>query len=1203
MIRSNSLIEAAKLAAKSLGGLEFFKNLTSSQSLFDSSIDDDDDNDNNNNYKVNHFDDTGMSNLHIAIDILLGENHKGDQKINLNQSSTSSPNKREKNDDRFKKRRLLFAKTYWEAVRTRRKASRTQNKDETYDSNSQTEALFKLILSTSPSTLKQGNKKEKNKNLPDTKTLGETLRFLGITECIQIDENDIRIDNRYSNRTNGYIHDPFKTILESVVRRLVEDKVRAAVLKKDFDVEEDKGKMEEEEEEEEEEHRRILPRTLRWCEQVLMPWLALLLLGDNGLENAVLIKKKSEGRRERRKEEEKGVYNSSSYSHHFQRMNRISRVPHSQFSLTSSIAPELDDGSGGLTGVKDAVVCDENDMDADIDSGFIDLLFGNNTLKEDDTNTNNTDIDSIYRGLVLMRSCDRISFVHAHECIARARSEEAFNLLRDWPSSKPALVDLREAITVAGAKSRGRLVSSIVHSFKTRLLHAGVATASVLDVCLAAVRSLRVVDVSGVMLALIVDPLQAFLRSRPDTIRCIVSSLTEDSGSELYKELETGTGRSGGEGGGGGGNVRRRAWEDSGAGGADESDEEGCDAEDVPDVDDVETNENFLLSKEDEEEEEEEEEDIGMNNEATMTHKKYSKNKAKKRLLYLRSIFRPSVQQRLPTNPFTRGEAMFRSSSTYTVFSDAKDAAAARVLLSRPRGLWYPAPSTVDATREGILRGTHNSGDLLTLLVNIYGSRELFVAEYARVLSQKLLVKPYNDFILDQEERTVELLKVRFGEAAMIKCEAMMKDIVESKRISHAIRGSFIRDNETIVMTESTTTTTTTSGASNSESSTMTSSNAAATIAVELFPSSSISSISSSLGIPSDVEMKSKNKDILPRTSAIESETDCIIVSGRFWPSWQSPKTSTVTTSVTGGGGGGGGGVQQPLPAITNQPENASLASILRKVFDRYATRFADVRKPRELILSPNFGEVTAEIEYPINSLDKAERKIMSVSGTPQQISVLLILAEDGENGGIYISLSVLASKLRLTLNATMRLISYWTNSNVLSLYQHKKKGTLVYITSCLPQAQQSIETGIRSQTQTENVLITTIGESNQSSLVSPNQETRRDDDDGDGRSSSPIGASFEQLINEQSEGDDLSGSTSNSAANEEAELVWTSYITGMLTNLGKLPLDRIHNTLGLFASMGDHPYRKTQQETSRFLSELVRAGKIDVNEGLYSIR
>jgi hypothetical protein len=300
----------------------------------------------------------------------------------------------------------------------------------------------------------------------------------------------------------------------------------------------------------------------------------------------------------------------------------------------------------------------------------------------------------------------------------------------------------------------------------------------------------------------------------------------------------------------------------------------------------------------------------------------------------------------------------------------------------------------------------------------------------------------------------------------------MMKDIVESKRISHAIRGSFIRDNETIVMTESTTTTTITSGVSNSESSTMTSSNAAATIAVELFPSGSISSVSGSLGIPSDadVEMKNKNKDVSLRTSAIENETDCIIVSGRFWPSWQSPKTNTVTTSVTGGGE-----VQQPLPAITNQPENASLASILRKVFDRYATRFADVRKPRELILSPNFGEVTAEIEYPINALDKAERKIMSVSGTPQQISVLLILAEDGENGGIYISLSVLASKLRLTLNATMRLISYWTNSNVLSLYQHKKKGTLVYITSCLPQAQQSIETIIRSQTQTENILISTI--------------------------------------------------------------------------------------------------------------------------------
>ena len=28
----------------------------------------------------------------------------------------------------------------------------------------------------------------------------------------------------------------------------------------------------------------------------------------------------------------------------------------------------------------------------------------------------------------------------------------------------------------------------------------------------------------------------------------------------------------------------------------------------------------------------------------------------------------------------------------------------------------------------------------------------------------------------------------------------------------------------------------------------------------------------------------------------------------------------------------------------------------------------------------------------------------------------------------------------------------------------------------------------------------------------------------------------------------------------------------GMLGNLGPLPLDRIHNTLKMFASMGDHP-------------------------------
>jgi hypothetical protein len=50
------------------------------------------------------------------------------------------------------------------------------------------------------------------------------------------------------------------------------------------------------------------------------------------------------------------------------------------------------------------------------------------------------------------------------------------------------------------------------------------------------------------------------------------------------------------------------------------------------------------------------------------------------------------------------------------------------------------------------------------------------------------------------------------------------------------------------------------------------------------------------------------------------------------------------------------------------------------------------------------------------------------------------------------------------------------------------------------------------------------------------------------------------------------------------------------------MPLDRIHNTLRMFAAMSDYPYDKSQIETARFLGELCRAEKLEVADGVYTI-
>ena len=102
---------------------------------------------------------------------------------------------------------------------------------------------------------------------------------------------------------------------------------------------------------------------------------------------------------------------------------------------------------------------------------------------------------------------------------------------------------------------------------------------------------------------------------------------------------------------------------------------------------------------------------------------------------------------------------------------------------------WNPEPVGFDS---GAAVGSGGTGarssahdvDIITMLVGIYGSKELFVNEYRKMLSKKLLGSPHVGADLDLEYRTLELLKQRFGEDSLHKCEVMLKDIKSSDRCS-----------------------------------------------------------------------------------------------------------------------------------------------------------------------------------------------------------------------------------------------------------------------------------------------------------------------------------------------------------------------------------------------------------------------------------
>ena len=97
---------------------------------------------------------------------------------------------------------------------------------------------------------------------------------------------------------------------------------------------------------------------------------------------------------------------------------------------------------------------------------------------------------------------------------------------------------------------------------------------------------------------------------------------------------------------------------------------------------------------------------------------------------------------------------------------------------------------------------------MISTLVSIYDSKDLFVKELQVLLAQRLLaikdgnfervekevgrlLRPFVVELLDDgltlvppnQRRNIEILKIRFGEAALQVCEVMLKDMTDSKRI------------------------------------------------------------------------------------------------------------------------------------------------------------------------------------------------------------------------------------------------------------------------------------------------------------------------------------------------------------------------------------------------------------------------------------
>ncbi|CAD6338423.1 unnamed protein product [Miscanthus lutarioriparius] len=214
------------------------------------------------------------------------------------------------------------------------------------------------------------------------------------------------------------------------------------------------------------------------------------------------------------------------------------------------------------------------------------------------------------------------------------------------------------------------------------LLTAGASTNDILHQYVSTIKALRTIDPTGVFLEAVGEPIRDYLRGRKDTIKCIVTMLTDGSGGSA-----SGTGNAGD-------NLLEELNRDA-------ENQENADYDDHANIDEK--------------------------------------------------------------------QAWLNSES------------------------WEPDP-----VEAGPLKGIRNRRkvDILGLMVSIIGSKDQLVNEYRVMLAEKLLNK--SDFEIDSDIRTLELLKIHFGESSMQKCEIMLNDLIDSKRTNSNIKTSLLKTSQTV---------------------------------------------------------------------------------------------------------------------------------------------------------------------------------------------------------------------------------------------------------------------------------------------------------------------------------------------------------------------------------------------------------------------
>ena len=103
--------------------------------------------------------------------------------------------------------------------------------------------------------------------------------------------------------------------------------------------------------------------------------------------------------------------------------------------------------------------------------------------------------------------------------------------------SLPALEDLKDCLD--RTRQHNELILSLKSQFRARLLIPGAHTKDIIELFISAIKALRDLDPAlptGVSIAAVSEPITEYLRGRRDTIRCVVTMLTEDNENAIFED-------------------------------------------------------------------------------------------------------------------------------------------------------------------------------------------------------------------------------------------------------------------------------------------------------------------------------------------------------------------------------------------------------------------------------------------------------------------------------------------------------------------------------------------------------------------------------------------------------------------------------------------------------------------------------------------